>query len=218
MGNMKRKSSNAGKVTVACFQEVQEEFLADIKAEVIMNEVHPDLIYNWDQTAIHFVPTGQWTMHRYKEKVIPIAGSDDKRQITAVLAVTMTGEYLPPQLIYQGKNPRCHPKLAFPDGWEVWHSENRWSNEETMIRYIIVLFISQKRQFLKLEKTHPALAIFDCFEGQITLGVLALLESHNIISVAVPANCTDKLQPLDVSLNKSVKDEMKRKFQVWYIC
>ena len=158
-------------------------------------------------------------MHRYKEKVIPIAGSDDKRQITAVLAVTMSGEYLPPQLIYQGKTPRCHPKLAFPDGWDVWYSENHWSNEEMMIRYIkniIVPFISQKREFLKLEKTHPALAIFDCFKGQTTPGVLALLESHNIISVAVPANCTDKLQPLDVSLNKPVKDEMKRKFQVWY--
>ena len=113
MGYVKRESSNTCEVTVTCFQEVQEEFLADIKAEVIMNEVRPDLILNWDQPAIHFVPTGQWTMHRYKEKVIPIAGSDDKRQITAVLAVTMTGEYLLPQLIYQGKTPCCHRKLAF---------------------------------------------------------------------------------------------------------
>ena len=30
------------------------------------------------------------------------------------------------------------------------------------------------------------------------------------------ANCTDKLQPLDVSLNKPVKDEMKKRFQTWY--
>ena len=34
--------------------------------------------------------------------------------------------------------------------------------------------------------------------------------------VQVPANCTDKLQPLDVSLNKPVKDEMKKRFQMWY--
>ena len=32
----------------------------------------------------------------------------------------------------------------------------------------------------------------------------------------MPANCTDKLQPLDVSLNKPVKDEMKKRFQIWY--
>ena len=43
---------NAGKVTVAHFEEVQEEFLADIKAEVLMNDVPPSLIFNWDLTSI----------------------------------------------------------------------------------------------------------------------------------------------------------------------
>ena len=32
----------------------------------------------------------------------------------------------------------------------------------------------------------------------------------------VPANCTDRLQPLDLSANKPTKDFMKRKFQEWY--
>ena len=32
----------------------------------------------------------------------------------------------------------------------------------------------------------------------------------------MPANCTDKLQPLDLSVNKPLKDEMKQRFQSWY--
>ena len=32
----------------------------------------------------------------------------------------------------------------------------------------------------------------------------------------VPANCTDKLQPLDLSVNKPLKDVMKKRFQAWY--
>ncbi len=32
----------------------------------------------------------------------------------------------------------------------------------------------------------------------------------------VPANTTDKLQPLDLSVNKPAKDFMKAKFQNWY--
>ena len=119
MGYVKRKCSNAGKITVAHFEELQEEFLADIKAEVLMNDVPPSLIFNWDQTALKFVPTGEWTMHRAKEKIIPIASSDDKRQITAVLAITQTGEYLPPQLIYQGTTLRWHPKVSFPEEWDI---------------------------------------------------------------------------------------------------
>ena len=122
-------------------------------------------------------------------------------------------------MIYKGKTLHCHPKVSFPQGWDVWHSDNHWSNEETMKRYIekiIVPFVSQNREALKLEKTHPALALFDCFRGQTTPDIIALLESHNIIVVQVPANCTDKLQPLDVSLNKPMKDEMKKRFQTWY--
>ena len=216
---MKRKYSNAGKMSVARFDEVQEEFLADSKAEVLMNEVPPQLILNWDQTGIQLVPMGQWTMHRASDKVIPIANVDDKRQITAVLAATLTGEYLPPQVIYKGKTMRSHPKVSFPQGWDIWHSDYHWSNEETMKRYIenvILPFVSQKRESLKLEKTHPALALFDCFRGQTTPTITSLLKCHNIVVIRVPANCTDKLQPLDVSLNKPMKDEMKKRFQSWY--
>ena len=87
--------------------------MADIKAEVLMNDVPCQLVFNWDQTAVHYVPTGQWIMHRYKKKIIPIANSDDKHQITAVLAVTLTGEFLPTQLIYLRKTQHCHPKVPF---------------------------------------------------------------------------------------------------------
>ena len=34
--------------------------------------------------------------------------------------------------------------------------------------------------------------------------------------VDVPANCTDHLQPLDVSVNKSIKHHHKESFLEWY--
>ena len=84
------------------------------------------------------------------------------------------------------------------------------------IEKVIVPFIDHKREALKLEKTDPALAIFDGFRGQTTPDIQSLLEKHCIIAVLVPANCADKLQPMDVSINKPLKDEMKKRFQVWY--
>ena len=92
---VKRKVSNAGKVTLSNFAELKEEFLADISAEALMNDIPPQLIFNWDQTAIQLVPTGQWTMNQAKDKVISIAHSDDKCQITAVVAASMSGECIP---------------------------------------------------------------------------------------------------------------------------
>ena len=55
MGYVKRKGSNAGKITMSRFEEVKEEFLADVKAEVLMNGIPPQLVFNWDQTAIHYM-------------------------------------------------------------------------------------------------------------------------------------------------------------------
>ena len=102
MGYVKRKGSNAVKFTVSQLKEIQEELLADIKAEVVMNEIPNDQIFSWDQTGLQLVPTGQWTINQAGE-VIAVANSDDKCQITAVFTATITGEYLPPQVIYKGK-------------------------------------------------------------------------------------------------------------------
>ena len=42
------------------------------------------------------------------------------------------------------------------------------------------------------------------------------MEENNIISVIVPSNCTDVLQPLDLFVNKPLKDHLRSKFQLWY--
>ena len=162
MGFVKRKCSTSGKISMAHFDECKEIFLADVAAEVLFNSIPQSLIINWDQTGLSIVPTGDYTMEKEGAQTVPIAHSDDKRQLTAVLAVTAAGDYLPPQLLYQGKTPKCHPQVTFLGGWDVWHSENHWSNEITMKRYIekiIVPFVTENRKKLKLGSTSPAAAI-----------------------------------------------------------
>ena len=61
-----------------------------------------------------------------------------------------------------------------------------------------------------------ALAIFDVFKGQQTERILKMLEENNILVVSVPANCTNRLQPMDLSVNKSVKEFIRSKFRDWY--
>lgn len=69
---------------------------------------------------------------------------------------------------------------------------------------------------LKLTQTQPALAIFDHFNGQLTTRVQDHLEDNFIIMIGVPANCTDRLQPMDLSINKPFKNQVKTSFQLWY--
>lgn len=41
------------------------------------------------------------------------------------------------------------------------------------------------------------------------------LDDNNILVVEVPRNCTDRLQPLDLAVNKPLKDQMKKQFHHW---
>ena len=45
---------------------------------------------------------------------------------------------------------------------------------------------------------------------------IELFEENNIDIVLVPANCTDRLQPLDISVNKAAKNFMCDQLQRWY--
>ena len=46
MGYIKRKGSIVGKVSQPHLEELQEIFIADIQAEVLINDIPPDLIFN----------------------------------------------------------------------------------------------------------------------------------------------------------------------------
>ena len=90
---------------------------------------------------------------------------------------------------------------------------------ERYIKTIVIPFIAQKRKVLKLGEKHLAMVLFDMFQGQTTSNMHSLLAANNIVSIQLPPNYTDKLQLLDLSVNKPVKfsavhvDEVKRQLQ-----
>ena len=62
-----------------------------------------------------------------------------------------------------------------------------------MSKKIFIPYIQSKREELGLDATHPALAIYDEFNGQTTDAVFSRIEKNDIYYVIVPPNCTDKL-------------------------
>ena len=216
MGFVKRRGSTKVRLTPENFESVRATYLEQIRTTVEFEEIPQEVIFNWDQTGLNYVKASSWTMEKEGAKRVEIGGLNDK---TAVFAATVTGEFLPVQLVYQGKTNPCHPRVCFPEEWHITHSPNHWSNETTMIDYItkiIVPFTEKKRRELHVPNDQAALAIFDEFKGQLTEKCTELLLENNILIVRVPPNCTDRLQPLDISVNNAAKDFLKHKFQEWY--
>ena len=109
MGYVKWKACSKAKVDVKRYDQLTDEFLLEIKVIVNMDEIPPELIINFDQTALNYVPVSHWTMDQEGAKRVEVVAKDDKRQITAVFAGLFSGHFLPPQLIYEGKTSQCLP-------------------------------------------------------------------------------------------------------------
>ena len=137
MGLVKRKGTKGIKHLPDDFVNIKSECLKRIDTVVKQYNIPDSLIIHWDQTGSNYVPVNPWTMEEKGSTQVPIAQLDDKRQMTALLACTKSGEMLPPQLIYQGKTDLCHPTYKYPENWDITHMESHWSTSESMIRYVI---------------------------------------------------------------------------------
>ena len=101
IGFVKRKATAAAKDNVGNFDLLKEEFLLEVKNVVYMDETPKDLIINFDQTGINYVPVISWTMEQKGAKCVELVVKNDKRQIMAIFAASFMGDFLPPQLVYQ---------------------------------------------------------------------------------------------------------------------
>ena len=112
MGYVKRKATTkstpamSGKV----FEQAKTRFLRQITRMVKLREIPDNLIINLDQMGIHLVPTGDWTMATKGSRRVEMAGLGDKQQVKATFAACLDGNFLPMQILYQGKTVRSHPK------------------------------------------------------------------------------------------------------------
>ena len=135
MGYVKQKATTKAKqqYTQEQLHQIKSKYLQQVVYMAKAHKIPENLILNLDQTGLNILPSGHWTMAKEGSKRVELASLDDKRQITATFAATVSGHFLPMQLLYQEKTERCHPKFTFPSEFDVFHTPNHWANEETCL-------------------------------------------------------------------------------------
>ena len=116
------------------------------------------LILNLDQTPLKYIPVGRQSLPKKGSKSVLIAGSADKRNITGTFIITLSGKFLPMQLIYGGKTKESLPRFKFPESFSLSANPKHFSNKAEslkVIEEIILPYVKQKRQ--ELEKPYKDL-------------------------------------------------------------
>ena len=216
---MTSRTATTAKISIASalLNETKLDFQRKIKSLQAWHEIPEDLIINFDQTPLPYVCTGKHTYHTQEALNGPLVGKGKKKQITGTFTITMTGQFLPLQLIYQGTTDRCLPKgVEFPDDWYVTYTANHKSNESKAIQHLqMVVFSYVKKRKVEL-KLPLSMLIFDVFKGQVTDKVTKFIGENDCVLVYVPSNMTDQFQPLDLNVKGHAKEFLKKKFECWY--
>ena len=109
---VKRKGTRTARKIPPDFPEMKASFLNKVAEAVSTFHIPPAMVVNCDQTGSKMVPVNPWSLAAEGSKQVAIVSLDDKREITVLLSVSLDGQLLPPQVIYAGKTPRCHPSLV----------------------------------------------------------------------------------------------------------
>ena len=91
------------------------QFHYDIVSKVEQFKIPISLVINLDQTPSPIVRGRKQMMAIKSSQKITITAAADKKNITATFAVTLSGEFLPIQLIYSGKMEQTLRRYKFPD-------------------------------------------------------------------------------------------------------
>ena len=164
-------------------------FQRHIASIIEEHEIPKEHLLNLDQTPLSYVFFGKYTFNPKGAKTVPIKGKDEKRQITATYTVSMSGNCLPIQLIYEEKTPRCYDRFDVPADFNVTFSYNHWSNTKKpteLFEKVIFPYLKQAKASLKCPKEQISLIITETFKGKDNVVVLDLCEKHMYHVVIIP--------------------------------
>jgi len=183
--------------------EKQQEFLAFIMYRRIQHDYPLGLIGNMDETPMTFDLPSNTTVDEMGTKTVSIRTTGhEKTNFTVVLTCMADGTKLSPIVIFKLKNI---PRGNFPPGVIVRANPTGWMNENEMLYWIENVWIKRARRF----SNPQSLLVLDSFSAHITDSVKRRFGEKNTNIAVIPGGLTSRLQPLDVSINKSFKSKVR---------
>ena len=88
----------------------QLTFQKKISGAIFYHDFSKELIVNLDQTPLSYVSPGKYTFDIKGIKTVRIKDIDEKCQITATFAISVSWDFFPIQVIHEGKTARCLSK------------------------------------------------------------------------------------------------------------
>jgi DDE superfamily endonuclease len=173
--------------------------------------IPPENIINADETNLREDPGSQKAVFQQGVKYAEQIRDHSKSCVSIMFAGTASGHLLPPYVVYKAQY--CYPYWCQkgPKGAFYTSTTSGWFDNFVFVEWMKNILIPYCRR-LEGKK----LLLVDNLASHISVEVIDLCKEHNIEFVCLPANSTDKMQPLDVGYFGPMKGkwrEQLRKYQ-----
>ena len=172
-------------------------------------------IVNMDQTMARFDMTFSTTNNVRGERTVRIANACGKKKgFTLCLAAAADGHKLPAHIIFKERNgqipPRVLNNLRLPNSVRVCASPNGWMRSPEVHRWLR----TELHRVRDRQEDVEMLLVFDAYTAHKSAETHRLLDDLNIDVVYIPG--TSICQPMDVSVNRPFKNNMRRLWMAWF--
>ncbi|XP_022204364.2 uncharacterized protein LOC111060980 [Nilaparvata lugens] len=170
-------------------------------------------IYNLDETATTTVQKPKKVLASKGSKQVSKCTSGERGTlVTTCCIVSASGNSLPPAMVFPRKNYKEHMINGAPAGTLGLVTSNGWMTGEA--------FISVMKHFIKHSGStmeNPTILICDNHESHLTIETIDLAKQNGVIIVTLPPHCSNKLQPLDISVYQPFKAYYNTAVDSWLL-
>ena len=162
----------------------------------------PDSIYNVDEVGFPLSDGPRFVLARRGDKTPQsLLGGSGRENITVQVCGSVTGEILPPYIVYKGKKLMHDTTRGGPKGARYTVSLNGWMTTDTFLDWFESVFLPSIP-----DRTKPTVLIVDGHSSHVAFQVRQLAVANNVTLLKLPPHTTHILQPLDVGLFKGAKE------------
>ena len=213
-----RRISHIGQIPPANINKYKASFIEEVINKRRIMNISVDDNYttiNMDETAFYLEMGFNTTLEfKGKRNVEIISSGREHYRISVLLAITANGLKLPPFIIIKGEGGKTIEKelrnLPYVRNGNlfVYCQPQGWCTSYLFIEWIKAVFLPYEKEY-----GEKCLLIMDKASSHISKDSLSILEEKKINYVLIPGGLTSECQPLDISVNKIFKDNLKLRFE-----
>lgn len=198
------RATSFNKTNVALFFDNLQCVLSRLK-------LGPSDIWNMDETGVTTVQKPNKVVARKGFKQVGKMTSGERGTlVTLAVAVSATGNVVPPFFIFPRVHFRDHFLNSAPPGSSGAANPSGWMKESHFLK-----FLQHFVKHTKCSKEKPVLLLLDNHGSHLSIQGLDFCKDNGITVLSFPPHCSHRLQPLDVSVYGPLKKYVNRACDSW---